>query len=42
MDIGSYLTVILMNISSNDYILDICCAPGSKLLFILDKISNSN
>ena len=36
MDFGSFLIVNLMRISKDDWILDMCTAPGSKLLFILD------
>jgi 16S rRNA C967 or C1407 C5-methylase (RsmB/RsmF family) len=42
MDLGSYLVVKFMDIQSDDKILDLCCAPGSKLLFILDKIKEAS
>ena len=42
MDIGSYLVIKLMNLTEKDWIVDLCCAPGSKLLFITDQIKSFN
>ena len=38
MDFGSILTVEALQIKSGDRILDLCCAPGGKLLKICDKL----
>ena len=42
MDIGSYLVIKLMNLTEKDWIVDLCCAPGSKLLFIIDQMKSFN
>ena len=36
MDISSAVAVHALSIQPNDHVLDLCCAPGGKLLFISD------
>ena len=31
-----------MNLTETDWIVDLCCAPGSKLLFIIDQMKSFN
>lgn len=38
MDLGSILTVKTLELKKNDNILDICCAPGAKLMYIADLL----
>ncbi len=33
------MTVEALDLSENDFVLDICCAPGAKLLYIAEKLS---
>lgn len=42
IDIGSALSVLYLDPQQNDNILDLCCSPGTKLLFIADLVSQGN
>lgn len=39
-EIASMLPVYFLNVRENDYVLDMCAAPGSKSMQILQKIKN--
>lgn len=41
LDVSSGLAVKALDINQNDHILDICCAPGGKLVYIADLIGQS-
>eukprot|EP01060_Flectonema_neradi_P021020 TRINITY_DN28533_c0_g1_i1.p1 TRINITY_DN28533_c0_g1~~TRINITY_DN28533_c0_g1_i1.p1 ORF type:complete len:398 (+),score=47.15 TRINITY_DN28533_c0_g1_i1:128-1195(+) len=40
IDLGSYMAVTSLNVQPNDVVLDICCAPGAKLLFLSELTNN--
>jgi len=39
MDLGSALAVRALDVQPNDQVLDLCCAPGAKMLLIVDSLS---
>ena len=40
MDLGSYMAVTALQIQPTDTVLDICCAPGAKLLLTSELTNN--
>lgn len=41
MDVTSAVAVHALSITSNDHVLDLCCAPGAKTCYISDLIGNT-
>ena len=40
MELGSILTVHALNLDKNENVLEMCCSPGAKLLYISDIIKS--
>jgi len=41
IDLSSSAAVISLNPLKNEKILDLCCSPGAKLMYISDKMGNT-